>query len=151
MPPTSTKPLCSRCERFNIQALGKSPYPYQRLALSTAMKSAEQGCSFCSLLVENLASSDLLNPSWLSRMTSALYVQLEAKRDHNMMDIDGGGMAIYQITASIVNLAFRGVWSQLIPLQLHHVDINVSADQGKKPMTRYITSSLCADKIAKPL
>lgn len=139
---TTTKPLCPRCERFDIQALGKSQFPYQRLALSTAMKSAEQGCSFCSLLVENLASTHLLSPSWLSRMTSALCVQLEAKRDHNMMDIDGGGLATYQITASLVNLAFRGMWSQLIPLQLHRIDINVSADQGKTPMTSYNNFSL---------
>lgn len=69
-----------------------------------------------------------------------------------MIDIDGGGMAIYQITASIVNLAFRGIRSQLIALPLHHVDINVSADQGKKPVTHCITTIFsCADEIAETL
>lgn len=145
---SSAKPLCSRCERFDIQAFGRSRYAYQRLPLSTAVQSAGQGCSFCSLLVENLASGYLLDRSWLSRMTSALYVQLQAKRDHEV-GFEDGGMAVYQITASVVKFTLTSIDRQLNSPPLHLVNINVSADQSKIPTASHRQKSLWADTVAE--
>lgn len=138
----STKLLCSRCERFDIQAFGKSPYPYRGLSLSAAVQSAERGCSFCSLLVENLASRYLLNQSWLSRVTSALYIQLQANKYRDVTDVEGGGLGIYGITASVERNVVTPFDGQLPQLRLHRFEINVSADLGKKHISNHITGTL---------
>lgn len=129
--------LCSRCERFDIQAFGRSRYAYVRLPFSNAVKSSEQGCSFCSLLVENLATSYILNRSWLSTISCAIHVELQANRDHSVTEVDGGGLATYQITAKVVKLSLWTGWAGLRIL-----NINVSADQGKQS----ITTSICPQR-----
>lgn len=139
MSQTGTKSLCSRCERFDIQAFGRSRYPYQRLSLSTAVQSAEKGCSFCRLLVENLASRYDPDGSWLSRVTTRLFVQLKANKDHIIMDSEEGGMSVYQITASLVRFSWR---LDQEPAHFRNLDINVSADPGKSPITSHVTKML---------
>lgn len=128
---TNIKSLCSRCERFDIQAFGKSPYPYRGLSLSAVVQSAERGCSFCSLLVENLASRYLLNQTWLNRMVSPLYIQLQASKDRNVTDVEGGGLGIHGITASIERNVVAPFDGQSPQLGLHRLEINVSADLSK--------------------
>lgn len=139
---TGTKYLCSRCERFDIQAFGNSSYPYRGLSLSAAVQSAESGCSFCSLLVENLASRYLLNQSWLNRMISPLYIQLQANKDRNATDVEGGGLGIYGITVSVERNVVTPFDGQSPQLRLHRFDINVSADLGKRHISDHITSTL---------
>lgn len=46
------------------------------------------------------------------------------------MGFEGGGTAIYQITASVVKLSFKRE-----PLPLRHLNLNVSADLGKNHIT----------------
>lgn len=136
---TTTRTLCSRCERFDTQAFGRSRYPYRRLPLSAAVQSAERGCSFCSLLVENLATMYQIDQSWLGRTFTPLYIQLQACRDNNERSVEDGGMAIYQIAALVVmGGAVTAVDVQLSQLGLDHIEINVAADQGKRyvPGTR---------------
>lgn len=138
---TITKSLCPRCERFDIQAFGKSPYPYRGLSLSAAVQSAERGCSFCSLLVENLASRYLLNQTWLNRMVCPLYIQLQANKDRNVMDVEGGGLGVYGITASVERNVVTPSDRQSPQLRLRRFDINVSADMGKKHSSSHITKT----------
>ncbi|CAH0002536.1 unnamed protein product [Clonostachys byssicola] len=47
-------PLCQRCQAFDIQAFAKDQYEYRGYKLKDLLESATQGCSFCSMLVENL-------------------------------------------------------------------------------------------------
>lgn len=128
MSDNSTNSLCSRCERFDIQAFGKSSYPYRRLSLSAAMQSAERGCPFCSMLTESLATSHLLNRSWLSLIFSALYIELQVEKDHHTTSIESGGLGIYKITASVVKNSVAG-WNDRLPQT--RLEVNVSADEGK--------------------
>lgn len=103
------------------------------------MQSAERGCSFCSLLIENLASSFVLNQSWLSLIFSPLYIKLQAEKDHGTTCVEGGGLAIYQITASVQSTNMLLNNYQLPKLRL---EINVSADQGKSYTSEFVTIML---------
>ena len=49
--------LCERCERFDIQAFGKDPYPYRGVPLLSVIRSTNH-CSFCSLLLESLQKAN---------------------------------------------------------------------------------------------
>lgn len=64
-------------------------------------------------------------------MVSAIYIRLQANKDHDMTGVEGGGLAIYQITASVVRNVALEIDHQLPPVRLHRLEINVSADQGK--------------------
>ncbi|KAI8634654.1 heterokaryon incompatibility protein-domain-containing protein [Xylariaceae sp. FL1651] len=55
--------LCLRCQNFDIYAFQPGGYEYRGYPLNGLLQSAEAGCSFCSLLLEHLLSSD---NSWRS-------------------------------------------------------------------------------------
>lgn len=102
------------------------------------MQSAERGCSFCSLLVENLATVFQVNQSWLSKKFAPMYIQLQALRNNDMMGVEDGGMAIYKIVALVV--MGGAVTNPDLPLHrlgFDHIEINVSADHGKRHTPNY--------------
>lgn len=139
MSSNNTKPLCSRCKRFDIQSFGRSAHPYQCLPLADTVKSAKRGCSFCSLVTESFASECNVNQSLLGWMFLPLYIQLEVQRDRYAADIEDGGMAIHQITAVLVKSSTTS--SLLRPTSYcNYIRINVSADRGKRP--KYYKHSL---------
>ncbi|CAM1509810.1 Fc.00g001450.m01.CDS01 [Cosmosporella sp. VM-42] len=45
-------PLCSRCRAFNIQAFAKNQFEYRGYPLEAFVRAAKDGCSFCSMLLE---------------------------------------------------------------------------------------------------
>lgn len=103
------------------------------------MQSAERGCSFCSLLVENLATVFKVNQSWIGKTFAPMYIQLQAHRNNDMIGVEDGGMAIYKIVALVV--MGGAVTNPDIPLHrlgFDHIEINVSADQGKIYTSNYI-------------
>lgn len=99
------------------------------------MQSAERGCPFCSMLTENLAASHLLNRSWLSLIFSALYIELQVKKDHDTTSIEGGGLGIYKITAYVVK---HGVTRLNNTLPQTRLELNVSADQGQNHAVKIV-------------
>ncbi|KAI1473949.1 HET-domain-containing protein [Daldinia eschscholtzii] len=52
--------LCSRCQNFNIQAFERGGYAYRGYPLAAVIRSAtaEESCSFCSMLLEHLKIAD---------------------------------------------------------------------------------------------
>lgn len=62
-------------------------------------------------------------------MFSARYIQLQAEKDHGLTCVESGGLAIHQITATIVENRAMSFNHQLPQFRL---EINVSADKGKK-------------------
>ncbi|KAI1423830.1 heterokaryon incompatibility protein-domain-containing protein [Xylaria sp. FL1777] len=48
--------LCSRCQSFDIYAFRQGTYEYRGYPLDGLLQSAEEGCLFCSLLLEHLLS-----------------------------------------------------------------------------------------------
>ena len=53
--------LCERCQRFDIQAFGRDPYPYRGVPLLSVIRSSNH-CSFCSLLLESLQKAQKTVP-----------------------------------------------------------------------------------------
>ena len=49
--------LCERCQRFDVQAFGRDPYPYRGVPRLSVIRSSDH-CSFCSLLLENLQEAN---------------------------------------------------------------------------------------------
>ncbi|KAI1467801.1 HET-domain-containing protein [Daldinia caldariorum] len=52
--------LCSRCQNFNIQAFERGGYAYRGYPIAAVIRSAtaEESCSFCSMLLEHLKIAD---------------------------------------------------------------------------------------------
>lgn len=68
-----------------------------------------------------------------------MYIQLQAYRNNDMIGVEDGGMAIYKIVALVV--MGGAVTTPDIPLHrlgFDHIEINVSADQGKIHTSNYI-------------
>lgn len=49
--------LCEGCQRFDIQAFGRDPFPYRGVHLTDVIRSS-RSCSFCNLLLEHLQKSN---------------------------------------------------------------------------------------------
>lgn len=73
-------------------------------------------------------------------MVSAFYIKLQANKDHDVTGVEGGGLAIYQITASVTRNIALPFDHQSPQVRLHRLDINVSADQGKRHASNHITN-----------
>lgn len=72
-----------------------------------------------------------------------MYIQLQAYRNNDMMGVEDGGMAIYKIVALVVmGGAVTNLDLPLHRLGFDHIEINVSADQGKQYASNYIRPSL---------
>ncbi|KAL8337029.1 hypothetical protein RB601_008498 [Gaeumannomyces tritici] len=52
--------LCSRCEKFDIQAFRKEPHVPRGFPLADVIRSAQEGCTFCTLLLESVLAIDPL-------------------------------------------------------------------------------------------
>ncbi|KAL8365193.1 hypothetical protein RB595_004142 [Gaeumannomyces hyphopodioides] len=52
--------LCSRCERFDIQAFRQEPHLPRGFPLVDVIRSAQEDCTFCSLLLESILAIDPL-------------------------------------------------------------------------------------------
>ncbi|KAL7621086.1 hypothetical protein AAE478_008399 [Parahypoxylon ruwenzoriense] len=50
--------LCERCQNFDIQAFRNDGFPYRGYPLTAVVRSAHDGCGFCSMLVDHLTAND---------------------------------------------------------------------------------------------
>jgi len=60
--------LCPSCRRFDIQFLSLAPYPWRNIPSEAVLRSAEDGCTFCCLLVASLGEGfrkKMIGSSWV--------------------------------------------------------------------------------------
>lgn len=51
--------LCSRCQNFDVQSFRRDTFRLRGYPLVEFVKSAKYGCSFCSLVLQNLEAAEL--------------------------------------------------------------------------------------------
>ena len=115
--------LCERCQRFDIQAFGRDPYPYRGVPLRSVISSKD--CSFCSLLLESLkkveGNSNLHNRHWVNfTVTKAIKQPVAGSRGLNIASIH----------------AFLDIESFDVPVpkRVEYVKFHVAADPGELPL-----------------
>jgi hypothetical protein len=81
--PIKTMELCERCKCFDIQSFSRNNYPIRGMPAAKVKKSAAEGCTFCSYLVQNipeLSREDLalrwLNPKHYSGLLAKIFAPL---------------------------------------------------------------------------
>ncbi|KAI0810183.1 heterokaryon incompatibility protein-domain-containing protein [Xylaria sp. FL0064] len=97
--------LCRRCRDFDIQAFQRDTFKYRGYPLEAVINSADAGCSFCSLLLDHLKSSDDGNQH------SYLSIFLRKKT--------GDQLAVSPLSKDALLLLFRSLYLAISPAWVH--------------------------------
>lgn len=128
--------LCERCQRFDIQAFGRDPYPYRGVPLHSVISSNH--CSFCSLLLESLRTVEgnlnIHDGGWVNfAVTKATKQPVAGSRGLNIASIDA--------FLGYVDLGFfrfgsfrYGSFRFRDPKRVGYVKFHVAADPGEMPL-----------------
>lgn len=60
--------LCLSCQRFDIQFLSQASYQWRNIPSEAVLRAAEDGCTFCCLLVTSLGEGfreNMIRSSWV--------------------------------------------------------------------------------------
>ena len=102
---TAVIALCRRCGDFDMQSFHRNTFKYRGYPLETVINSAGSGCSFCSLLLEHLKSSD--NGSQHSYLSIALRKKT------------GNQLAVLPFSTDSLLLLFRSLYLAISPAWVH--------------------------------
>jgi hypothetical protein len=141
----SPSPVCDRCQDFDIQVFARSPGRSFGFPLSSVIKSARKGCSFCNLLVGSLAEierrtgSSLINTvrgfgSYLDRLgLGTQWVHLHADVRSDTAGAAGMGIARIKAFASVwrPGSGILGDPQDLWNASPRCLELNVAADEGE--------------------
>ncbi|KAI0518302.1 heterokaryon incompatibility protein-domain-containing protein [Xylaria bambusicola] len=97
--------LCRRCRDFDVQCFQRNTFRYRGYPLEAVINSAGSGCSFCSLLLQHLKSSDNGNQH------SYLNIALRRKT--------GEQLAVSPFSADALLLIFRSLYMAISPAWVH--------------------------------
>jgi len=131
--------LCSTCSNFDLYSFSRDPFGFRGYKYRAAERAADEGCTFCSLLVgcskdKLRGSSRSLAKGWEERW----WIHLSLKGATKPQDIESGGdgLQVYGFRAALAaenyTVPYRRGWGwkrsphSYIPLELH-----VVADSGK--------------------
>ena len=133
--PCDNKMLCERCQRFDIQAFGRDPYPYRWVSLSSIISSNH--CSFCSLLLESLrrvqGCPTVRYGKWVNfTVTKATKQPVAGARGLNVVSIDAFVGSIDALVGSIDT--FVGIINVDGSKRRRYVKFHVAADPGEMPL-----------------
>lgn len=76
-------PLCSNCERFDIQSFNRDPYKKRGYSVRATEQAAQLGCPFCSLLVTTFRTALPLDKDWSRFVRKTDWLHMEMLEAHN--------------------------------------------------------------------
>lgn len=114
----SRMPLCSRCQKFDIQVFSRGTLTFRGYPLSAVVQAAAQeNCSFCSMLVESLSIKDDQND----------YTYLaEASRQQR-----GESLSLSRLSGPYRRLLYLRLKAALFPVWIHFDVERADDDDGE--------------------
>lgn len=141
--------LCRSCQSFDIQSFARHGPEFRGYYLSDAVRAAQDGCSFCSLLIENLlttsrrrnlgilqdvvrrtctSSSWLAGEDWQSTLRWAFHVLFPTWIN---MSVDRSEAGTTRGEEALNIIALKAFLSYTTTAPHTSIRLNVAADHGK--------------------